>query len=137
MRMLWTIPPMIVVIIWGISHFYEIGYDGTIFYRQIWIESSSGDFRFEYCETKQDRFFETVPDPGTGVIDNRSLLESLRGSGFLFKKVRISRGWIQMFRAPYWALFAFTFIGTVSLYVANRVGTRVSPASPTIKPTGQ
>ena len=121
MRKLWTIPPMVVVIAWGISHFYELGFDGTIFYRQIWIESGSGDFRFEYCETKQDRFFESVPDPGSGVIDNRSPLESLRGSGFLFKKVRISRGWIQMFRAPYWALFAITSIVTVSMYYFPRM----------------
>lgn len=127
MKMLYTLPLIIVVIIWGISLFFDLRFNSTIFHRKIWISSTSGAFRFEYDgETTQDKFF----DPGQVyraelIHKKRSAIRIKEGSGFLFKKVRISRGWIRMIRVPYWALFAITFIGTVSLYVANRVGTRV------------
>ena len=35
-----------------------------------------------------------------------------------------------MIRVPYLALFGITLMGTVSLYVANRVGTRFLPVTP-------
>ena len=126
--MLYTIPPMVVVIIWGISHFYDFAFTYKIFHRQIWIYSESGDFGFEYDgKTKKDKFFG--PEAGVGrygskVITNRSLLESLRGSRFYFSK------WyrIRMIRVPYWVLFGITLMATVSLYAANRVGTRLYPS---------
>ena len=127
MKMLYTIPPMLVLIIWVISHFYDYGVTSTVFYRQIWIYSDSGDFGFEYDgKTKKDQFFESGRDYVSKFITNRSSLESLRGSGFNFAK------WyrIRMIRVPYWALFGITLMGTVSLYVSDRVGTRVLPATP-------
>ena len=124
MKMLYTIPPMVVVIIWGISHFYDFAFTYTVFHRQIWIYSESGDFGFEYDgKTKKDKFFESGRDYGSNVIRDPSLLESLRGSRFYFSK------WyrIRMIRVPYWVLFGITLMGTVSLYAANRVGTRIYP----------
>ena len=86
MRKLYTIPPILVAIIWVISHFYDYAYTYKIFYRQIWIYSDSGDFGFEYDgETKKDNFFESGQDYGSNLIKNRSSLESLRGAGFYSK----------------------------------------------------
>lgn len=127
MKMLYTIPPVVVVIIWGISHFYDFAFTYKIFHRQIWIYSESGDFGFEYDgKTRTAQFFESGRDYGSKVIKNRSSLESLRGSGFLFAK------WyrMRMIRVPYWGLFGIALMGTVCLYVADWVGTRVSPATP-------
>jgi len=121
MRMLWTIPPILVVIIWVISHFYDYAYTYKIFHRQIWIYSDSGDFGFEFDgKTRTDKFFDSGQVYRAELNTNRSSLESLRGSGFLFTK------WyrMRMIRVPYWAIFGFTLIGMVSLYVENRVGTR-------------
>ena len=121
MRMLWTIPPILVVIIWVISHFYDYAYTYKIFHRQIWIYSDSGDFGFEFDgKTRTDKFFDSGQVYRAELNTNRSSLESLRGSGFLFTK------WyrMRMIRVPYWAIFSITLIGTVTWYVANRVRTR-------------
>jgi len=115
--MFWTIPPILVVMIWVISHFYDYSYTYKIFHRQIWIYSDSGDFGFEYDgKTRTDQFFDSGRAYRSRWIENRSFLESLWGSEFLFTK------WyrIRMIRVPYRALFGLTLIGTFFLYVLSR-----------------
>jgi len=144
-KMSYTIPPMVVVIVWGISHVIGLRTTSTIFHRQIWISSISGAFLFECDETRDNKFFDAGQVSRAELIHKkRSEVGIEEASGFLFVKsfsravefgkvYEIKEGsgfifakWyaIRMIRVPYWAIFSITLIGTVTWYVANRVRTR-------------